>query len=143
MGPCALFWGGASSAQIATLGIPEDLTSKSDHNTGGGGRGGRACLEGGRSQQGSPGGRASGSGLWDPVWASAHELDRTWFLFASSSEASFGPQPLLLLAVTATSPEELWRSPSQYHSGQISRKFHRCSSSVTSRPPGERRPYPL
>lgn len=57
MGPCALFWGGASSAQIATLGIPQDLTSKSDHNTGEVGRG--ACLEGSRSQQGSPGGRAS------------------------------------------------------------------------------------
>lgn len=39
MGPCALFWGGASSAQIATLGIPEDLTSKSDQHWGEGGAG--------------------------------------------------------------------------------------------------------
>lgn len=140
MGPCALFWGGASSAQIATLGIPQDLTSKSDHNTGEVGGG----VSGGQQKPaGEPRRKGLRSGLWDPVWASAHELDRTWFLFASSSEASFGPQPLPLLAVTATSPEELWRSPSQYHSGQISRKFHRCSSSVTSRPPGERRPYPL
>lgn len=60
MGPCALFWGGASSAQIATLGIPEDLTSKSDHNTGGRGAGGQG-MSGGRQK---PAGEPRRKGLW-------------------------------------------------------------------------------
>lgn len=105
MGPCYLFWGGSSSAQIATLGIPQDLTPKlAGHNTGRG-----YSERGAETRQGSPAERASGSCLWGPVWASAHELDWSWFFFTSSSKACSGilPKPPPSAAVTATSPRVL------------------------------------
>lgn len=60
MGQCSLFWGGASSARIATLGIPQDLTSKSDHNTGGQGASGGQQQPGRVAQQEGPPAAACG-----------------------------------------------------------------------------------
>lgn len=87
--PCSLFWGGLSSAQIVTLGIPQNLTPKlGGYHTGKG-----YSVRGAETKQGSPAERASANCLWGSVWASACELDWSWFLFTSSPKASFGALP--------------------------------------------------
>lgn len=66
-------------------------------------------MRGAETKQGSPAERASASCPWGPVWASARELDWSWFLFTFSSKASFGilAKPSPSSAVTATSPRVL------------------------------------
>lgn len=76
-GSLLLILGRVLFAQIATLGISQDLTPKlAGHDTGRG-----YSERGAETRQGSPVERASGSCLWGPVWASAHELDWSWFFF--------------------------------------------------------------